>query len=228
MAWTDIYSGKRFMITTEPNADSRFVKVKSYSDIFADTLPTPSRRALPAGAPCSRADLGLLQRQRIIGTRIIYIGKESNRLEDVENGALQSWDEVQQTYEDSRRDSVMLQVIPILKQIKCAEIVQKTGYKERHIIAIRNGYGNPSVTLRKALIEIAADYARRFLTEAIVDDLDACAAFAATLRSDITASPQEHEEHQDIQVATMSTQSVLSPFRISGQIKAVSANGERR
>jgi hypothetical protein len=37
------------------------------------------------------------------------------------------------------------------------------------------------VTLRKALIEIAADYARRFLAETIADDLDACAAFMSTV-----------------------------------------------
>jgi hypothetical protein len=35
---------------------------------------------------------------------------------------------------------------------------------------------------RKALIEIAAEYARRFLPETVADDLDACAALA--LRSE--------------------------------------------
>jgi hypothetical protein len=37
------------------------------------------------------------------------------------------------------------------------------------------------VTLRKALIEIAADYARKLIPEPIADDLDACAAFADRL-----------------------------------------------
>jgi hypothetical protein len=88
-----------------------------------------------------------------------------------------SWDEVQETYEDARRDPFKLYVLPILKQIKCAELMLKTGCKERHIIAIRNGYRNPSVTLRKALIEITAQYARNHLEEQVEDDLDACAAF---------------------------------------------------
>jgi hypothetical protein len=112
-----------------------------------------------------------------VGTRIIYTGKESNKLEEVENGTVDSWDEVRETYEDSRRDPFRLYVIPILKRIPCAELMRITGCKERHIISIRNGYRNPSITLRNALIEIAAEYARKFLSEPIADDLGACAAF---------------------------------------------------
>jgi hypothetical protein len=180
LPWTDIYSGKTYTITTEPNADSRMVRVKSYVDVFAEYITHPEpKSAGPTGAPCSRVDGGLLQRQMIIGTRIIYTGKESNRLEDVENGTIQSWNEVQEIYEDSRCDPFRMYVIPILKQIKCADLASKTKCKERHIIAIRNGYRNPSVTLRKALIQIAAEYARRLMAQTILNDIDACATFIA-------------------------------------------------
>jgi hypothetical protein len=50
------------------------------------------------------------------------------------------------------------------------------------------------VSLRKALIKIAADYARRFLAETVSDDLDACAAFALTMKRAVGASHQEHED----------------------------------
>jgi hypothetical protein len=177
MPWTDIHSGNIYAITNDPNADSRLVRVKSYGEVFTEYVTHPELKSAGRAGPCSRSDHGLLERQLIVGTRIIYIGKESNRLEEVENGTVQSWDEVQETYEDTRRDPFTLYVVPILKQIKCAELMQKTGCKERHIIAIRNGYRNPSITLRKALIEIAAEHARKFTSEPIGDDLDACAVY---------------------------------------------------
>jgi hypothetical protein len=52
----------------------------------------------------------------------------------------------------------------------------KIGASESHIEAIRDGRRKPSVTLRKALIEIAADYARKALPEPVEDHPEACSA----------------------------------------------------
>jgi len=51
MPWTDIYSGRVYWITTEPDADSRLVRVKSYGEVFADyvTHPEPKSPQPPAG-----------------------------------------------------------------------------------------------------------------------------------------------------------------------------------
>jgi hypothetical protein len=56
-----------------------------------------------------------LYSERAQGLSYEAAGKESNRLEDVENGSVQSWNEVQEIYMDARRDPVTLSVIPILK-----------------------------------------------------------------------------------------------------------------
>jgi hypothetical protein len=116
MPWTDIHSGNMYAITTEPNADSRLVRVKSYAEVFAEYVTHPEPKSATSCGPCSRSDRGLLERQLIVGTRVIYTGKESNRLEAVENGTVQSWDEIQEMYEDARRDPITLYVIPIVKQ----------------------------------------------------------------------------------------------------------------
>src|SRR5216684_7775202 len=83
------------------------------------THPEP-KSAGPDGAPCSRSTVGLLQRQPVIGTRVIYTGKESNRLEDVESGNIGLWDEIRATYADPR--TFRRYVIPILKIISCSEL----------------------------------------------------------------------------------------------------------
>jgi hypothetical protein len=52
------------------------------------------------------------------------------------------------------------------------------------------------VTLRKVLVEIAAEYARKLMPEPIADDLDACAAIAATMKSPVASSHQELGDFQ--------------------------------
>jgi hypothetical protein len=92
MDWIDIYSGRLFGITTDANADARLARVKSYGDALADYLTHPEpKSAGPDGAPCSRSTVGLLSRRKVYGTRVIYIGKESNRYEEVDGEAVHSW-----------------------------------------------------------------------------------------------------------------------------------------
>ncbi len=177
MRWIEIHSNNLYGITTEPNADSRLVRVKSYADVFAEYLTHPEPKSASGDHPCSRSDRGLLDRQLIVGTRIIPIGKESNRLEEVENGTIETWDEVRAIYQDSRQDPFRLYVIQILKRMTCSDLTRKTGYKNRHIKAIRNAAANPSPKLRSILIGVAAEYARKILPENVLDDMDACAAF---------------------------------------------------
>jgi hypothetical protein len=56
------------------------------------------------GAPCSKQTVGLLGRRRIAFKRIIYIGKESNRLEEVEEQSLLDPSDVYTHYVDPQRD----------------------------------------------------------------------------------------------------------------------------
>jgi hypothetical protein len=157
--WTDIHSGRTFAITTSANADSRLVRVKSYRDVFADYLTHPEPKSATAdGSPCSRSDIGLLDREPVSGTRVIYTGKESNRYEDVENEAVESWDEVRETFEDPFDNTWRRFVVPILKQIRCADLARATCTTERYIKALRNGKRQPSDEVRQILTNIASDH----------------------------------------------------------------------
>ena len=186
MEWTDVYSGRRFGITTAADADARLVRVKSYEDVLAEYLTHPEpKSARPDGAPCSRSTIGLLSRRAVCGTRILYIGKESNRLEDVDSETVHSWDEVREIHIDPRCEPFRTYVVPILKRLNCAELARAAGVSDRYIKALRNGHRQPSASVRSALTKIAADYARRFLPEQLADDVDACAAFSSEKCSDL-------------------------------------------
>ena len=45
--------------------------------------------------PCGKRAVGLLQRRPVILSELVHIDKETNRLEEVEQGLVHDWDEVQ-------------------------------------------------------------------------------------------------------------------------------------
>jgi hypothetical protein len=115
----------------------------------------------------------------------ISIGKESNRLEEVEHGTIHDWDEVQSEYHDPSADPWRTLVVPVLKTMDRSEIARLSGITERHVARLRNGKQMPSPELRECLMRTTADYARKRINrDAPADNLAACAFFLkASLRS---------------------------------------------
>jgi DNA adenine methylase len=149
----------------------------SYGDVLAEyeTHPEP-KSAAADGTPCSRTTRGLLQRRPVRATSIVYIGKESNRLEEVEEGLIHSPDEVQEVYRDPRQDPWLTHVVPVLKMIPRRDLA-RAGLSESQIKRLRNGHCMPSAKTRLLLTRAAGDYARSQLGPgAPADDLAACAA----------------------------------------------------
>jgi len=99
-------SGKAYRITTDGYTGSRTTaRVKTYADVLDDYENHPESKCADArGNVCGKQTIGLLYRRHIEIDRVVYIGKESNRLEDVESGMIQDEDEVYTEYPDPRRD----------------------------------------------------------------------------------------------------------------------------
>jgi hypothetical protein len=106
MLWTDTYSGEAFRIKTDDAMwGSRIVRVQSYGDVIARYHTHPEAKSLgPNGEPCNRRTVGLLQRRPVRMGELVHIGKETNRLEEVEQGLVHDWDEVQLVFRDSNID----------------------------------------------------------------------------------------------------------------------------
>jgi hypothetical protein len=56
-----------------------------------------------------------------------------------------------ETHIDPRHEPFRTYVVPILKQLKCAQLARAVGVTERFIKALRNGYRQPSPVVRAAL-----------------------------------------------------------------------------
>jgi hypothetical protein len=92
MRWIDQYSkeGKRYRISTSALHGSRtMARVKSYGNVLREYEYHPEAKCADAsGAPCKKGTIGLLGRRHVAIDGFTYIGKESNKLEAVEEGGV--------------------------------------------------------------------------------------------------------------------------------------------
>jgi hypothetical protein len=146
--WIDQYSGNTYRIITEGQHGTRtMARVKTYNDILTEYEYHPeSKCADTQGIVCDKQTVGLLQRRHIQIDRIIYIGKESNRLEDVESGMVRDEGDVYTEYVDQRRDEWTMQILPALKKIALSELVRVSGLSRRALIDLRAGRSRPHAT----------------------------------------------------------------------------------
>jgi len=93
----------------------------------------------------------------------VYIGKESNRHEDVDHGLVHDIADVRATYHDPREDPWATSVVPLLRRLPRRRIAKLAGLSARTIQAVRNGRGVPSADTRRALLRAALILAQRVL-----------------------------------------------------------------
>lgn len=183
LPWINRYSGERYRISTTADTGGVGVaRVQTYRDVLEDFLyHAEAKSAGPDGRPCHRQTLGLLQRRvvRSIPALTTHVGKESNKLEEVEAGIEHDPDEVWTEYRDPRRDPWETLVLPVLKQIPAKRLAVKTGLALRTVKAARNGHTKPHSQNRQVLTRAAAAFAREQLQEfgiqSPTDDLTYCA-----------------------------------------------------
>lgn len=108
---------------------------------------------------------------------ITYVGKESNRLEDVQAGLIHGVDQVLDEHMDPRDDDFKNLVLPVIKEIPASAIAAEIGRSERTVKRYRNYFTTPPPDIREKLVKIAARYAReqleKFGIEPPKDDYEA-------------------------------------------------------
>ena len=155
MPWIDQYSGKQYNISTQ-TSDRSTARVKTYGDIAREYEYHPESKCADAfGQPCGRQTLGLLQRRHVGIELIRYIGKESNRMEEVDAGTIHSGEEIYTEYIDPRRDEWQVKILPVLKKMPLKELVSLTGISKSALNEIRAGRSRPHAGNLKILKGIA-------------------------------------------------------------------------
>src|SRR5256885_14926840 len=117
-----------YKIRTEGFHGSRGVaRVKTYGDVLREYAFHPGTKSADAkGKPSGRQTLGLLQRRHIRVRQIIYIGKESNKLEEMEAGIVHSAQSVYTEYPDPRRQEWETKILPALRKLPVKVLMRFT------------------------------------------------------------------------------------------------------
>jgi hypothetical protein len=128
---------------------------KTYGDVLDEYECHPESKCADAtGAPSDKTTSGLLQRRHVLIRALKYIGKESNHLEDVENGVLHAAESVYTEYPDPRHDEWNT-ICERLKQVSLDEFERLTGKSRRMLIDARKGRRRTQARNRRLLAAVA-------------------------------------------------------------------------
>lgn len=154
MRWTELHSGSTYSITTGPPGEGgQSVRAKSYADVLDDYGTHPEYKSLgPDGRPAGRAARGLLSRRPVTVGSVHYIGKESNRLEDVEAGLVHDEADVVTEYRDPKREAWGKTLMAAAHASTKAEVAAALGVSPRQVQRWRNGKSLPRRPSRASLL----------------------------------------------------------------------------
>jgi hypothetical protein len=152
--WIDQYSGEPCGITTTgPHGNHGVARVKTYGDIVLEyEYHAESKCADANGETSGKQSVGLLQRRHVVIDRVVYIGKESNKLEAVDAGMVHSAEEVYTDYCDPRRDEWQTKFLPALKKLPLSVLVKETGLSRRTLIDLRAERSRPHRQNRDSIV----------------------------------------------------------------------------
>jgi hypothetical protein len=104
------------------------------------------------GKPSSKQTFGLLRRRHVRVERITCIGKESNRLEEIEGIVIHSPESGYTKYPDPSRDEWQTRILPVLKKIPIAALISRSGSMLRPTIAGHSRLRRRNQEQRKSIL----------------------------------------------------------------------------
>ena len=157
--WRDVHSGKEYRATTDKeDLDPDCARIKTYADVVREFAQHPEHKSADeAGIACTRSTRGLLHRRRLRAGRIDHIGKESNKLEDVQRGAVHNWEEVQTVIADPAYDQWEKVIRPRVMKMSTSTIATLANIGLRAARNLKAGISRPSSRTAFAFSQRLAD-----------------------------------------------------------------------
>jgi len=129
--------------------------VKTYGEVLREyEFHLGAKNADAKGKPSGKQTIGLLQRRHVRVERIIYIGRESNQLEEIEAGLIHSPESVYTEYPDPNRDEWQTRILPVLKNIPIAALMKVSGRSRSMLRRALAGLSRPRKRNRQLLKSI--------------------------------------------------------------------------
>lgn len=151
MSWIEKYTTVAYRITTNPLADPDAIVVRTIGGEVDRYRAHPESKSADAdGNACGPSTTGLLQRRPVLVERLVYVGKESTRMEEVDQGLITDWDDIRTVYVDPRDDIWKKYVEPLVRVLPRAQLAREARVSVRTVQAVRRGRP-PSATTARAL-----------------------------------------------------------------------------
>ena len=153
LPWIDEYTEERYRISARLQA----LRDRSRASRAMATcceeyeFHEEAKCADASGEPCGRQSVGLLGRRYIRIEKLHFIGKESNKLEEVEEQSISDAADVYTEYPDPRRDGWETKILPFLRRAPAQVIIDATGISRRTVQRIRNEQTKPTAEHRRLL-----------------------------------------------------------------------------
>lgn len=165
LAWRNRRDGRAIVVTTRRGGERGRVRLDTYRDVAADYRRHPETKSGdPRGGLGHGASVGLLPRLRVVAVGLpVHIGKESNRLDEVEDGLVTDPDEVYLVYRDERREwEAALPALRVLRDERgWRALAEASGLSERALRYALNGGKVPRREARERLLRLLHAPARR-------------------------------------------------------------------
>jgi hypothetical protein len=154
VTWRNRYTGQELEVTTVPGGRRGAVRLRTIADVVREyRLHPDAKSGDPAGGRGHRGSRGLLPRLHLHVSDIRHIGKESNRLEETEDGIIRDAGEVYDEYRDERREWERAR--EVLRLVGVPELARLTGLSERTLRSWLNSGRVPHRVRRIRMTSIA-------------------------------------------------------------------------
>jgi hypothetical protein len=165
-SWFNRYDGKPYRVTIGSSADlAGQARILTYGEMLEDYRYRPEYKSTaPDGQTCGRETSGLLGRRSVEVLKFVYVGKESNRLVEANQGLLHDEEEALSEFDDPRHSDFVEFVLPVLATMSLSELVAATGLHASTLKRIRAGTARPHTENQDALWVVAIEHARAELT----------------------------------------------------------------
>jgi hypothetical protein len=150
LPWIDRYTGNRIAISTvDEMHEPHRARLQTYRDVVQTFRVHPEAKSADAeGRPCGRQTVGLLRRRSVQETYMVHVGKEANKLEEVEAGLEQDAEVIYTEYGHPDRDEWTTVILPTLREENLAAFARACNVSERSLYSLVAGVSRP----RKATI----------------------------------------------------------------------------
>jgi hypothetical protein len=147
-SWIDVYAGKQYRIRTREPSTPTAIRVRDFEEVLRRFRDPPEAKSADSSAnPANARTVELLGRRSVRVLTVRLIGKETNLLEQQEDGVLIT--DPLAVYPSNVEGELLRRR---LGEVSIPELAERSGVSERMLRSVRDGSRRPSPATVEAVL----------------------------------------------------------------------------